>query len=84
MAIPSSDKIRVYSQFRIVQSFSTFIDILFTEVYKMLAFLGLSTACVIGAVVGIILKRRNISDYDRIFSQSRRLWIGEINEKNGI
>ena len=58
-----------------------FIDILFMEVYKMLAFLGFSTACVIGAVVGLILKRRSINDYDRIFSQSRILWIGEINEK---
>jgi len=44
----------------------------------MLAFCGLSAACVIGAIVGIIIRRRNISDYDRIFSRSRVLWIGQV------
>jgi len=47
----------------------------------MLAVIGLCVACAIGFVIQMIYEKRNVNDYNRIFKQSRILWIGGKGEK---
>ena len=47
----------------------------------MLAVIGICAACAIGVIIGIIRKKRNVSDYDRIFGKSRVLWLGQKEEE---
>lgn len=49
----------------------------------LLAVIGFFAACVVG-VIAYIVEKRNISDYERIFSQSRVLWMGEMDDICGL